>query len=90
MSINASVNSTGAFQAHVKWSDRDGLKTTASIFGRETQEQADAEAWEFARVLGYTEPRWWQWWRWSDETPDTVFIGKVLAEHGDATWTHAP
>lgn len=54
----------------IRWTDFDGSKTTVSVNGFETLEEARAAAVRSAKDSGWTPPRWWQWWRWEDTRID--------------------
>jgi hypothetical protein len=49
----------------VRW--WNGQSCTSS--GYKTKEEAKAAAFAFAKELGWTPRRWWQFWRWGEKTP---------------------
>ncbi len=44
-----------------------GGTMTVSAEGCESRRQARYQAWQFAKQMGYTVPKWWQFWRWAEE-----------------------
>ena len=51
----------------VKWTDNWGCRhTTVTGIKSPFEQEALDDAWEKAKALGWTPPRWWQWWRWGD------------------------
>lgn len=50
----------------ITWTMPNGDRTTITVNGHDTMEEARREAIAFAKDEGWTYPRWWQWWRWHD------------------------
>lgn len=55
------------------WTGFDGISSTVSVEWKDSMEEAFNATLEFARELGWTPPRWWQWWRWRDQPRSEVF-----------------
>lgn len=55
-----------------RWTERDEAMGGVQASGADASDpDALREAWfdalRTALLLGWTEPKWWQWWRWNDE-----------------------
>lgn len=44
------------------WTEWDGSSSKLTL-----QDKTEEEAYEHARTMGWTEPRWWQWYRRSED-----------------------
>jgi hypothetical protein len=51
---------------YIEWTTLDGRKYRVDSRFHYNIEEATKEALTFAKLLGWTPPRWWQWWRWGD------------------------
>ena len=52
------------FGYEIKWGGN-----SCSVSGCSSQEEAKEKCVKFAKDLGWTPPKWWQFWRWGD-TPN--------------------
>lgn len=50
----------------ITWRSFGGLTVSAAASGCSSPEEAEREALDYAKQMGWTPAKWWQWWRWRD------------------------
>jgi hypothetical protein len=50
----------------ITWHEASGNRSSFTVEGCATPQEALSEAIRCAKSMGWTPPKWWQWWRWSE------------------------
>ncbi len=53
----------------IYWRDLRGVTSAVTVDKCTSPKEATTNAIAFAKELGWTPPKWWQFWRWSDTRP---------------------